>query len=117
MCCYHPLPAVIGNACGTIGIIHCVANVCTATGGSVPLRACSELARFVWLIYVACTEGKKLERPPSSRVAIARVVGVSLSLLCYTTGPDSYFDKFITRTLAMTPGERAVALEDDDEVS
>ena len=32
------------------------------------------------------------------------------------SGPGSYFDKFIARTLPMTAGERAVALEDDDEV-
>ncbi len=32
-------------------------------------------------------------------------------------GPDSYFDKFITATLTQTPDERAVALEEDDEVS
>ena len=31
-------------------------------------------------------------------------------------GEGSYFDKYITRTLAMTPEERAVALEEDDEV-
>lgn len=59
---------IIGNACGTIGILHSVANVSAPTGGMVPLR-----------------EG-------------------------------SYFDKYITRTLAMTPEERAVALEEDDEI-
>ncbi len=31
-------------------------------------------------------------------------------------GPDSYFDKFITSTLPMSPEQRAVALEEDEEV-
>jgi hypothetical protein len=41
----HPnVTAVIGNACGTIGILHSVANVSAPTGGMVPLRKCCWLA-------------------------------------------------------------------------
>jgi ubiquitin carboxyl-terminal hydrolase L3 len=33
----------IGNACGTIGLLHAIANVSTLTGGDVPLGESSGL--------------------------------------------------------------------------
>lgn len=37
----------IGNACGTIGILHAIANNSTLTGGTIPLDESSWFARFI----------------------------------------------------------------------
>lgn len=58
----------VGNACGTIGLIHAFANISTLTGGNVEFK------------------------------------------------PSSWLDRFITRTLPMSPEARAKALEEDEGV-
>lgn len=59
---------IVGNACGTIGLLHALANVSTLRGGPIEID------------------------------------------------PSAFFARFITRTADMTPDERAVALQEDDEV-
>lgn len=59
----------VGNACGTVALLHCVANATSFAGAdTVPL------------------------------------------------GDESWFSKFLSRTIAMNPDERAKALEDDDDL-
>lgn len=52
------LKQYIGNACGTIGIIHAAANLSTLTGGDVPMAEGSFLESFV---------KKTLEMTPEKR--------------------------------------------------
>jgi hypothetical protein len=59
--------AVIGNACGTIGILHSVANNCSLTGGPVelgmsPCGLVPTVHRFVAFTLCPCCSGGELFR-------------------------------------------------------
>lgn len=84
----------VGNACGTVGLIHAAANVSTFTGGDVEMVP-GRCAGGAWLSFAV-----GFDVPCCVRVFVA----------------GSFFDKFLTRTLTMTADECAVALEEDDEI-
>lgn len=49
-------------------------------------------------------------------VFTAVCVFVFVCVCVFCAGEGSYFDKFLKATQSMTPEERAIALEEDDEV-
>ena len=76
--CSTLCPAVIGNACGTIGLLHAVANASTLTGGSVELSACA----FSWV----CSGSGVVKSPPGTVVCECRGWQLFRQVHLYHTG-------------------------------
>lgn len=82
----------IGNACGTIGLIHAVANN----------KAHLDFGELLLFVKV------KIQSPVCLQTVYFTVCS------CFSSEPDSALKKFLEQTSKMSPEERATFLEKDE---
>ncbi|CAE7608626.1 UCHL1, partial [Symbiodinium sp. KB8] len=102
-------PQTIGNACGTIGLLHAIANVSDLTGGDVPLgeRCIAAAAVLRSTPSPATAPGR-----PAATVSARRIAPPPPHL---RTAPGKWWHSFVSKTKDMSADDKAAALEADEE--